>query len=113
MFEQGSASDRVVLERLIALIRDSDDAIIGKTLDGIITDWNPAAERLFGYLTEEAVGKHITILAPPDVADEIPFILERLRQGRRVDHIHTHRRRKDGTIIEVALTISPTRDQQD
>ena len=111
MFQIGSASNQVVMERLLALVRDSDDAIIGKTLDGTITDWNPAAERLFGYLAEEAIGKNIAILAPPDVADEIPFILERLRHGRKVDHFHTHRQRKDGSIIKVSLTISPIRDQ--
>jgi PAS domain S-box-containing protein len=111
MFQIGSASNQIVIERLIALVRDSDDAIIGKKLDGTITDWNPAAERLFGYLAEEVLGKSIAILAPPDMPDEIPFILERLRHGRRVDHFHTHRRRKDGSIIEVSLTISPIRDQ--
>ena len=111
MFQIGSASNQIVMERLLALVRDSDDAIIGKKLDGTITDWNPAAERLFGYLAEEALGKNIAMLAPSDVPDEIPFILERLRHGRRVDHFHTHRRRKDGSIIEVSLTISPIRDQ--
>ena len=97
-------------ERLLALIAHCDDAIIGKDLEGIITEWNPAAERIFGYLAEEAIGRHIGMLAPPDHADEIPAILERLRRGRTVEHFHTQRRRKDGTVIDVSLTVSPIRD---
>ena len=110
MFQQGDADNQLVIERLLALIRGSDDAIIAKELDGTITDWNPAAERLFGYLAEEVLGKNISIIAPADRPDEIPFILERLRRGRSIDHFHTVRRHKDGRMVQVSLTISPIHD---
>jgi PAS domain S-box-containing protein len=97
-------------ERLAAIVQFSDDAIISKDLDGIITSWNKGAERLFGYLAEEAVGKPVTILVPLERLDEETAILERLRRGDRIDHYETIRRRKDGSLIDVSLTISPMRD---
>jgi PAS domain S-box-containing protein len=96
--------------RLAAVIESSDDAIITKTLDGIITSWNPGAQRIFGYAPEETIGKPVTMLIPPDQADEEPAILGRLRHGERIDHYETRRRRKDGSIITVSLSVSPLKD---
>lgn len=92
---------------LSALIESADDAIVSKTLDGIITSWNKGAERIFGFTAEEAVGKSITIIIPTNHLDEETEILSRLRAGERVDHFETIRQRKDGTLLEVSLTISP------
>ena len=98
------------IRRLAAIVDSSDDAIISKDLNGIITSWNKSAERLFGYTEVELVGKPITILIPADRLDEEPQILARIRSGERVDHFETIRRRKDGTLLEISLTISPIRD---
>src|SRR5262249_55273011 len=88
-------------------------AIVSKSLDGVITSWNKSAERMFGYTASEAVGKTVAeLLIPPDRPQEEPDILARLRRGERVDHIETRRRRKDGSLLDVALTISPVRDPQ-
>ncbi len=95
---------------LAAIIESSDDAIISKSLSGIITTWNRGAERVFGYLAEEVVGKPITILIPEDRLDEEPAILAKIHAGQRVDHFETIRRRKDGSPIDISLTISPIRD---
>ncbi len=92
---------------LAALIESADDAIISKTLDGIITSWNQGAERIFGYTAEEAIGKPITIIIPPDHLDEEPGILARLRLGERIEHFDTIRMRKDGTRRDISLTVSP------
>jgi PAS domain S-box-containing protein len=96
--------------RLAAIVASSDDAIISKTLDGIIVTWNEGASRIFGYSAEEVVGKPVTILIPADRQDEEPNILARLRQGQRVDHFETLRVRKDGTLVDISLTISPVRN---
>ena len=96
--------------RLAAIVESSDDAIVGKTLDGIITSWNAAAERLFGYSAEEAVGKHITLIIPVELYQEEKEIIGKLRQGQRIHHYETVRVRKDGTRIEVSLSISPVKD---
>lgn len=96
--------------RLMALIESSDDAIISKNLDGVIQSWNGGAERLFGYSAEETVGRSITILIPPDRLEEETSILGRIRKGERVDHYETVRRRKDGTLVHVSLTVSPIID---
>src|SRR5260370_24378401 len=96
--------------RLAAIVESSDDAIVSKDLNGIITSWNKGAERIFGYLAEEVVGKHISILAVPERRDEMPMILDRLRRGETIEHYETLRRRKDGTPIHISLTISPIRD---
>jgi PAS domain S-box-containing protein len=92
---------------LAAIVASSDDAIVSKDLDGIVTSWNQGAERIFGYTAEEMTGKHISLLIPPDRQQEEPLILERLRQGERVDHFETRRVTKDGRLIDVSLTISP------
>src|SRR5437868_545987 len=92
---------------LAALIESAEDAIISKTLEGIITSWNKAAERIFGYTTDEVIGKSITILIPEGHLDEEPAILARLRAGERIEHYETVRQRKDGTLIDISLTVSP------
>ncbi len=95
---------------LAAIVDSSDDAIISKSLQGVITSWNKSAERMFGYAAEEAVGQHITLIIPPERLSEETDILDRLGRGQRVDHFQTVRRRKDGTLLDVSLTISPIRD---
>ncbi len=97
-------------KRLAAIVESSDDAIISKNLDGIISSWNKSAEGLFGYTAEEAIGQHITLIIPPDRIDEESMIIEQLRRGQRVDHFETIRMRKDGTLIDISLTISPIKD---
>ena len=95
---------------LAAIVDSSDDAIISKNLDGLITSWNRAAERIFGYTAEEAVGRHVTLIIPDERREEETEILGRLKRGERVNHFHTVRVRKDGGSIDVSLTISPVRD---
>jgi len=95
---------------LSSIVESSDDAIISKDLDGMITSWNKAAERIFGYSAEEAIGKPITILAPPGRDSDMFGILDQIRQGRRVEHYETVRRRKDGQLLRVSLTVSPIHD---
>ena len=97
-------------EHLASIVESSDDAIVSKDLDGIIRTWNCGAERLFGYKAAEVIGRPITILIPPDRLDEEPGILARIRRGERVDHYETVRRHKDGSLIDISLTVSPTRD---
>ncbi len=94
---------------LASIVEFSDDAIIGKNVDGIITSWNKGAERLFGYSAEEAIGKPITILIPPERQSEEYLILGSIRRGNRIEHYETVRRRKDGSLIDISLTISPVR----
>jgi PAS domain S-box-containing protein len=103
--------DRLALQTLLAaIVESSDDAIVGKTTDGIILTWNKAAERLFGYSAEEAVGRSITMLIPPDRQDEEREILDRISRGERVIHFETVRLTKDGRRFDASLTISPIRD---
>jgi PAS domain S-box-containing protein len=94
---------------LASIVECSDDAIVSKNLDGIITSWNRGAERVFGYLAEEAIGKPITILIPPERHHEAGVILQRIRRGDRVDQYETIQRRKDGSLIDISLTASPVR----
>ncbi len=96
---------------LAAIVEFSEDAIISETLEGIVTSWNEAAERIFGYTAAEMIGQPITILATPDSSDEIRDILKAIGCGERFEHYETERRRKDGRVIQVALTVSPIRDQ--
>jgi PAS domain S-box-containing protein len=98
--------------RLAAIVESSDDAIVSKDLNGVIRTWNAGAERLFGYTAAEAVGQPITIIIPPERLDEEPEILRRIRRGERVEHFDTVRRRKDGTAIDISLTISPIVDRR-
>ncbi len=95
---------------LAAIIESSDDAIISKSLSGIITSWNKSAEQLFGYVSEEAVGQNITLIIPSDRREEETMILERLRKGQKIEHFETIRRRKDGTSVDISLTISPVKN---
>lgn len=99
-------------QRLAAIVETSDDAILSKDLNGIITSWNNGAERLYGYKAHEAIGQPVTLLMPPDRQDEEPRILARIRQGERIDHYETVRQHKDGTLIDISLTVSPLRDGQ-
>lgn len=95
---------------LASIVESSDDAIVSKTLDGMITSWNNGAERLFGYRAEEAIGQPITLIIPLDRRHEETKIIESLRRGERIDHFQTVRQRKDGTLVDISLTISPVRD---
>jgi PAS domain S-box-containing protein len=97
-------------QRLATIVESSDDAIISKNLDGVIQTWNQGAERIFGYTAAEVIGKSVTILMPPERFNEEPEILARLRRGERIDHYHTVRRHKDGSLLDISLTISPIRD---
>jgi PAS domain S-box-containing protein len=97
---------------LAAIVNSSDDAIIGKTTDGIITTWNPAAERMYGYTAEEIVGQPVTVLCPPDRVSEVQEILSKIRGGERVSYYETTRQRKDGTIFPVSVAISPVWDDR-
>ncbi len=98
------------LAQLAAIVESSEDAIIGGNLDGLIESWNGGAERLFGHTAAEALGKSVSILMPPDRADELPGIIERLRRGEQVEHFQTERLRKDGGRVPVSVRISPIRD---
>ena len=95
---------------LAAIVESTDDAIISKDLNGIITSWNRAAERLFGYTAQEAIGQPITMLMQPERFNEEPGILERIRRGESIEHYETVRRRKDGTLLQISLTVSPITD---
>ena len=97
-------------QRLAAIVESSHDAILSKNLDGTITSWNHGAEQLFGYTAEEMVGRSVTILIPADRQDEEPSIIARLRRGEWIDHYETVRQRKDGSLVDVSLTVSPIRD---
>jgi two-component system, LuxR family, sensor kinase FixL len=108
---QNAGGTIVATSLLAAIVESSEDAIVSKTMDGIVTSWNKAAERIFGYSAEEMLGQPIAILATPATVSEMPRILERIRAGERIDHYETERRRRDGRIIPVALTVSPIRDE--
>jgi PAS domain S-box-containing protein len=114
-----AGSTRVITERrkaeedarqLAAIVKSSDDAIISKNLDGVIVSWNEGAERLFGYKAHEAIGNPVTMLIPPEHHDEEPAILQRIRNAEQIDHYETIRRRKDGELIAVSLSVSPIKD---
>lgn len=97
---------------LAAIIENSDDAIVSKDMNGFITSWNKSAQRIFGYSATEAVGKHITLIIPQDRLHEEDKIISALRSGNRIDHFETWRRRKDGTLVPVSVTVSPIRDRE-
>lgn len=96
--------------RLAAIVDSSDDAILSKTLEGVITSWNRGAEKLFGFTAAEAVGQPVLLIIPPDRRVEEADVLGRIRRGEAVDHFETVRRRKDGTLVDISLTVSPVRD---
>ncbi len=97
---------------LASIVESSGDAIVTKDLNGVINSWNKGAEKLFGYTAEEALGRNVTMLIPEDRFDEEPAIMERIRSGRRVHHYETVRRRKDGTLIDISLSVSPMFDNR-
>jgi PAS domain S-box-containing protein len=98
------------IKRLAAIVETSDDAILSKDLHGVITSWNRGAKRIFGYTADEAIGQPVTILIPPERINEEPEILARIRSGERIDHFETVRQRKDGTRLDVSLSVSPITD---
>ena len=106
----GARQAEILKERLAAIVDSSDDIIVSKTLEGVITSWNKGAERILGYTADEVIGKHVSMLMPPERVDDMYKILERIGRGEKVDHYETRRRRKDGRIIDVSLTVSPIRD---
>jgi PAS domain S-box-containing protein len=110
-FQPYSADSDLELERerLAAIVVSSDDAIVSKTLDGVIESWNTGAERIFGYTAEEAIGQHISLIIPHDRLDEEADVLARLRRGEKIDHFETVRRGKDGRLVDISLTVSPIR----
>jgi diguanylate cyclase (GGDEF)-like protein/PAS domain S-box-containing protein len=103
-------SELVTASRLAAIVESSADAIIGKTLDGVITTWNAGAKGMYGYTADEAVGCNISMVVPSDRCDELPDLLERLGRGERVEPLETERIRKDGVVLDVSITVSPVRD---
>lgn len=103
-------SAELASQRLAAIVESSDDAIISKDTNGIITSWNGGAQRLFGYYEHEVIGKPVTILIPSDRQDEEPEILSRIRRGERIEHYETIRQKKDGSLIDISLSVSPIVD---
>ena len=95
-----------------AIVESSEDAILSKDLAGIILSWNHGAERLFGYTADEAVGRPVTLIIPPDRLDEEPVILDKIQRGESVEYFETVRQRKDGTLVDISLTVSPIRDSR-
>ena len=105
----GTDRDEEVRMWLTAIVRSSNDAIIGLALEGTITSWNLAAERLYGYTAEEAVGRPVSFLVPPEHDDEVPGLLKKVERGETVDHYETVKMARDGRRIDVSLTMSPVR----
>src|SRR5262245_14118176 len=101
----------VAQAKLAAIVESSDDAIVSKTLDGIVATWNAGAERIFGYTAEEMIGQSILKRIPPERRDEEPQILEKIRAGERIEHYESIRMTKDGRMIDVSVTISPIRNE--
>jgi PAS domain S-box-containing protein len=108
--EQERAARARATRELAAIVESSDDAIVSKNLDGVITGWNRAAEQMYGYTAAEAVGQRIQLIVPDDLLKEEESVLERIRRGERVEHFETRRRRKDGGTLSVSITVSPIRD---
>jgi PAS domain S-box-containing protein len=108
--ERDRAAQLLTARLLASIVESSDDAIVSKSLDGVIKSWNAAAERLFGYSSEEAVGRHISLVIPPERIAEEDHIIASLKAGQRIDHFETERQRRDGQRISVSLTVSPIKD---
>ena len=100
------------MRRLAALVESSDDAIVTKDLNSVITSWNRAAEVMFGYTAEEAIGQSIRMLIPQELEDEEDIVIAKIRAGERIDHYETVRQRKDGSRLTISLTVSPIRNEQ-
>lgn len=109
---RGREAYEIEASRLAAIVEGSDDAIVSKDLTGVIRSWNKGATRVFGYEADEVIGKPITIVIPPDRQAEETFILTRIRRGERIEHFETIRRRKDGQLIDISLTISPVKNDR-
>jgi len=103
-------TDEGVTSLLSAIVNSSDDAIVSKTLDGIVTSWNPAAEKMFGYTAAEVIGQSIRLIIPPELQAEEDFVLSQIRRGEKVDHFETVRQTKDGRRLHISLTVSPIRN---
>lgn len=110
-YEGGANSDGIA-GLLSAIVESSDDAIVSKTVEGIITSWNPAAERMFGFTAAEAIGKSIRIIIPPELQADEDYVLSKIQRGEKVDHFETVRQTKDGRRLDISLTISPVRNSQ-
>lgn len=110
--EAAKAYRAIAAQHYAAIVESSDDAILSKDLDGVITSWNRGAQRLFGYTAEEAAGRSVTIIIPTDRHDEEPMILERVRRGERINHYETIRQRKDGSLLDISLIVSPIKDEK-
>jgi PAS domain S-box-containing protein len=108
--EQDKARQLHTARLLASIVESSDDVIVSKSLDGVIQSWNAAAERLFGIRADEAIGRHISLIIPPERLGEEADIVARLKRGERIDHFETERRRSDGSLVPVSLTISPIKD---
>ncbi|HKV54798.1 MAG TPA: PAS domain S-box protein, partial [Candidatus Binataceae bacterium] len=109
MLEQKDGSDGII-SLLSAIVDSSDDAIVSKTIDGVVTSWNAAAARMFGYTAEEAIGNSIRLIIPPELQAEEDYVLDLIRRGEKVDHFETIRQAKDGTRLNISLTVSPIRN---
>jgi PAS domain S-box-containing protein len=107
-----ASESEIMAARLAAIVANSDDVILSKTLDGIITSWNGGAERIFGYSAEEIVGQHISTIIPPELMNEEKEIIARLARGERIEHFETIRVTKDGRRVHISLTVSPMRDSE-
>ena len=107
-----AADAEIAAARLAAIVESSDDVIVSKSLDGIITSWNAAAERMFGWTAAEAVGRHITLIIPEDRLAEEDEVIARIRRGQRVEHFDTVRRTKDRRLVDVSITVSPVKDSR-
>src|SRR5262245_23066194 len=108
--ERGDDANGLSPAWLAAIVESSDDVIVSKTLDGVITSWNPAAERTFGWTATEAIGRHITLIIPEERWAEEDEVLARIGRGERVDHFETVRRTKQGDLVDVSITVSPVKD---
>ncbi len=106
--ESRQAEERIA--QLAAIVESSEDAIIGETLEGVITSWNRGAEKLYGYTLAEAAGRHLSLIAPPELREEVTGFLDKVGRGEAVETFETVRRRKDGALIDVSVTVSPVRD---
>ncbi len=106
------SADNLAAHHYRAIIEASEDAILSKDLNGVILSWNDSAERLFGFTAEEAVGKPVTIIIPTDRLGEEPVILDKIARGERIQHFETVRQRKDGSLVDISLTISPIRNSR-